>query len=155
MAAGAARVRVTFQVDADGLLAVSAREQSSGAEASVAVKPSYGLQDADIERMLRESFEHAKEDVHARALAEARVEGQRLLEATRSALKVDRALLSLDELKGIEEAMQKLEARLTGSEHRAIKQAAEALGRATDEFAARRMDEGVRRALAGKKIGSL
>jgi molecular chaperone HscA len=155
MAAGAARVRVTFQVDADGLLAVSAREQSSGAEASVAVKPSYGLEDADIERMLRESFEHAKEDVHARALAEARVEGRRLLEATRSALEADKALLSLDELKGIEEAMQKLEARLTGSEHRAIKQAAEALGRATDEFAARRMDEGVRRALAGKKIGSL
>jgi molecular chaperone HscA len=155
MAAGAARVRVTFQVDADGLLAVSAREQSSGAEASVAVKPSYGLQDTDIERMLRESFEHAKEDVHARALAEARVEGRRLLEATRSALEADKALLNLDELKGIEEAMQKLEARLTGSEHRAIKQAAEALGRATDEFAARRMDEGVRRALAGKKIGSL
>ena len=155
MAAGAARVRVTFQVDADGLLAVSAREQSSGAEASVAVKPSYGLEDADIERMLRESFEHAKEDVHARALAEARVEGRRLLEATRSALEADKALLNLDELKGIEEAMQRLEARLTGSEHRAIKQAAEALGRATDEFAARRMDEGVRRALAGKKIGSL
>jgi molecular chaperone HscA len=155
MAAGAARVRVTFQVDADGLLAVSAREQSSGAEASVAVKPSYGLEDADIERMLRESFEHAKEDVHARALAEARVEGQRLLEATRSALQADRSLLNSQELEIIEKAMTALEQRLAGSEHRAIKQAAEALGRATDEFAARRMDEGVRRALAGKKIGSL
>jgi molecular chaperone HscA len=155
MPAGAARVRVTFQVDADGLLSVSAREQSSGVEASVAVKPSYGLQDADIERMLRDSFQHAKEDVHARALAEARVEGQRLLEATRAALKADGALLSAEELSPIEEAMRRLERQLAGADHRAIKQAADALGRATDEFAARRMDEGIRRALAGRKIGSL
>jgi molecular chaperone HscA len=155
MPAGAARVRVTFQVDADGLLSVSAREQSSGVEASVAVKPSYGLQDADIERMLRDSFQHAKEDVHARALAEARVEGQRLLEATRAALKADGALLSPEELSPIEEAMRRLEQRLAGADHRSIKQAADALGRATDEFAARRMDEGIRRALAGRKIGSL
>ena len=155
MAAGAARVRVTFQVDADGLLSVSAKEASSGAEASVAVKPSYGLHDADIERMLRDSFQHAREDVHARALAEARVDGQRLLEATRSALHADKALLSAQELADIEQAMQGLQARLGGTEHRAIKQAAEALGRATDEFAARRMDQSIRRALAGKRIGSL
>ncbi len=155
MAAGAARVRVTFQVDADGLLSVAAREATSGAEASVTVKPSYGLQDADIERMLRDSFEHAREDVHARALAEARVEGQRLLQATRSALHSDQVLLSAEELRDIESAMAALEARLAGSEHRAIKQAAEALNRATDAFAARRMDENIRRALAGKKIGSL
>jgi molecular chaperone HscA len=155
MPAGAARVRVTFQVDADGLLSVSAREQSSGVEASVAVKPSYGLQDADIERMLRDSFQHAKEDVHARALAEARVEGQRLLEATRAALKADGALLSPEELSPIEVAMRRLEQQLAGADHRAVKQAADALGRATDEFAARRMDEGIRRALAGRKIGSL
>jgi molecular chaperone HscA len=155
MAAGAARVRVTFQVDADGLLSVSAREASSGVEASVTVKPSYGLQDADIERMLRDSFEHAKEDVHARALAEARVEGQRLLQATRSALEADQKLLSSEEIKAIEQAMQELDRRVAGTDHRAIKQATEVLSRATDEFAARRMDEGIRRALAGKKIGSL
>jgi len=155
MAAGAARVRVTFQVDADGLLSVSAREASSGVEASVTVKPSYGLQDADIERMLRDSFEHAKEDVHARALAEARVDGQRLLQATRSAIEADRKLLSSEEIQAIEQAMQELDRRVAGTDHRAIKQATEVLGRATDEFAARRMDEGIRRALAGKKIGSL
>jgi molecular chaperone HscA len=154
MAAGAARVRVTFQVDADGLLSVNAREASTGAEASIAVKPSYGLADADIERMLRDSFEHAKEDVHARALAEYRVGGQRLLEATRSALAADRALLNSQEVELIEKAMGALEKLLPGADHRAIKQATEALSRATDEFAARRMDEGIRRALAGRKIGS-
>ncbi|HEX2197409.1 MAG TPA: Fe-S protein assembly chaperone HscA [Burkholderiales bacterium] len=155
MAAGAARIRVTFQVDADGLLSVSSKETTSGVEASVTVKPSYGLQDADIERMLRDSFEHAREDVHARALAEARVDGERLLQATRSALDADRALLSAQEAEAIEKAMAQLAHRLAGADHRAIKQATEALGRATDEFAARRMDEGIRRALSGKKIGSL
>jgi molecular chaperone HscA len=155
MAAGAARVRVTFQVDADGLLSVSAQEKSTGAEASITVKPSYGLQDADIERMLRDSFEHAKEDVHARALAEYRVEGRRLLEATRSALQADRALLSREEVQVIERAMVELEQVLPGTDHRAVKQAADALNRATDEFAGRRMDAGIRRALAGRQIGSL
>ncbi|HKQ28156.1 MAG TPA: Fe-S protein assembly chaperone HscA, partial [Burkholderiales bacterium] len=155
MAAGAARVRVTFQVDADGLLSVSAQEKSTGAEASITVKPSYGLQDADIERMLRDSFEHAKEDVHARALAEYRVEGRRLLEATRSALQADRGLLSAQEIEAIEHAMSQLEAVLPGTDHRAVKQAADALNRATDEFAGRRMDAGIKRALAGRKIGSL
>ena len=155
MAAGAARVRVTFQVDADGLLSVSAQEKSTGAEASITVKPSYGLQDADIERMLRDSFEHAKEDVHARALAEYRVEGRRLLEATRSALQADRNLLSREEVQVIERAMVELEQVLPGTDHRAVKQAADALNRATDEFAGRRMDAGIRRALAGRQIGSL
>jgi molecular chaperone HscA len=155
MAAGAARVRVTFQVDADGLLSATAQEKSTGVEASITVKPSYGLADSDIERMLRDSFEHAREDVRARALAEYRVEGQRLLEATRSALDVDRGLLSPDELKIIEDAVARLEEPLRGADHRAIKQATDALNRATDEFAARRMDQGIRRALAGKKIGSL
>ncbi|HEX7055153.1 MAG TPA: Fe-S protein assembly chaperone HscA [Burkholderiales bacterium] len=155
MAAGAARVRVTFQVDADGLLSVSAREKTTGAEASVAVKPSYGLADADIERMLRDSFSHAREDVHARALAEARVDAQRLLEATRSALQADAHLLSADERRKIDEAVSALERSLPGAEHRAIKQAIDALNRATEEFAARRMDEGIRRALAGRKIGNL
>jgi molecular chaperone HscA len=155
MAAGAARVRVTFQVDADGLLSVKAQEKSTGVEASITVKPSYGLADSDIERMLRDSFEHARGDVHARALAEYRVDGQRLVEATRSALSADRGLLSPEELKAIEEASARLEAVLQGADHRAIKQASDALNRATDEFAARRMDQGIRRALAGKQIGSL
>jgi molecular chaperone HscA len=155
MAAGAARVRVTFQVDADGLLSVKAQEKSTGVEASIVVKPSYGLADADIERMLRDSFTHAREDVHARALAEHRVDGQRLLEATRSALQADQALLNGEELKLIEEAVAELERRLAGADHRAIKQAVDALNRATDEFAARRMDEGIRRALSGRQIGSL
>jgi molecular chaperone HscA len=155
MVAGAGRVRVTFQVDADGLLSVSAQEKTTGAEASITVKPSYGLADADIERMLRDSFEHAREDVHARALAEYRVEGQRLTEATRSALSQDGRLLTEEERRPIEAAMHKLEKLLGGTDHRAIKQASEALNRATEEFAARRMDAGIKRALAGKKIGSL
>ncbi|TAK81479.1 MAG: Fe-S protein assembly chaperone HscA [Betaproteobacteria bacterium] len=155
MAAGAARVRVTFQVDADGLLSVTAREASTGIEASITVKPSYGLSDAEIERMLRESFEHAKEDVHARALAEHRVDAQRLLDATRSALAVDRALLAPRELEAVENAVRALEQVLTANDARAIKQATDALNRATEEFAERRMDEGIKRALAGKKIGSL
>jgi molecular chaperone HscA len=155
MAAGAARVRVTFQVDADGLLSVNAQEKSTGAEASISVKPSYGLADTDIERMLRDSFEHARQDVHARALAEYRVEGQRLIEATRSALLMDAALLSSEERKPIEAGMSELERLLSGTDHRAIKQATDALNRATDEFAGRRMDAGIKRALAGKNIGAL
>ena len=155
MAAGAARVRVTLQVDADGLLSVSARETTSGTEASIVVKPSYGLADADIERMLRDSFQHAKEDVQARALAEQRVEAQRLLEATRSALQADKSLLNAAEVEKIEAAVADLESVLGGKDHRAIKRAADALNRATEDFAARRMDEGIRRALAGRKIGSL
>jgi len=155
MAAGAARVRVTYQVDADGLLSVTARENTTGAEASVAVKPSYGLADTDIERMLRDSFSHAKEDVHARALTEARVDGQRLLEATRSALAADSALLAADEKAAIAARIAELEKVLSGADHRAIKQALDALNHATEDFAARRMDQGIRRALAGKQIGAL
>jgi molecular chaperone HscA len=154
MAAGAARVRVSFQVDADGLLSVSARENTRGVEASVVVKPSYGLADADIERMLRDSFAHAREDVHSRALNEQRVEGRRLVEATRSALSADAQLLSEQERKAIEEKLLAAENLLGGSDHRAIKKAADALNKATEEFAARRMDAGIRRALAGRKIGS-
>ena len=142
-------------MDADGLLSVSARENTTGAEASITVKPSYGLDDADIERMLRDSFEHAKDDVHARALAEYRVEGRRLIEATRSALAQDAELLGPAERDAIESAIEALGRCLAGTDHRAIKQASDALNRATAEFAARRMDEGVRRALAGRRIGSL
>jgi molecular chaperone HscA len=155
MVAGAARIKVSFQVDADGLLSVNARENTSGAEASVSVKPSYGLGDSDIERMLRDSFEHAKDDMHMRALAEQRVEAQRLIEATRSALAADSALLSAEEVKRIEDRIAALGKLVGGSDHRAIKQAADDLNRATEGFAGRRMDAGVKRALAGRKISSL
>ena len=105
--------------------------------------------------MLRDSFTHAREDVHARALAENRVDGQRLIEATRSALQADSALLLPEEIGKIQAAIVALVGRLQGADHRAIKQASDALNRATEEFAARRMDAGIKRALAGKKIGSL
>jgi molecular chaperone HscA len=155
MVAGAGRVRVTFQVDADGLLSVSAQEKATGAEASITVKPSYGLADADIERMLRDSYEHAKEDMHARALNEHRVDAQRLIDATRGGLEADGSLLNADEIKSIEDGIKFLEAKLATADPRAIKLASDALNRATEEFAARRMNAGVRRALAGKSIASL
>jgi molecular chaperone HscA len=155
MVAGAARIRVTFQVDADGLLSVAAKEATSGVEASVVVKPSYGLADADVERMLRDSVEHAKDDMHARALNEARVEAGRLLEAVRGALAADGALLSAEERAAIERQVAALAGVAAGSDHRAIRQGSEALNRATEEFAGRRMDAGVKRALAGKRIASL
>jgi molecular chaperone HscA len=155
MAAGAARVRVTFQVDADGLLSVSARETGTGVEASVAVKPSYGLADADVERMLRDSVAHARDDMHARALNEARVDAARLIEAVRGALAADGELLSAEERAAIERQVAALAVAAQGSEHRAIRQATDAVNRATEEFAARRMDAGVKRALAGRKIASL
>ena len=155
MAAGAARIRVTFQVDADGLLSVAAQEKTTGVEAAVVVKPSYGLGDADIERMLRDSVDHAKDDMHARALHEARVDAQRLLEAVRAALAADAALLSATEREAVDREVAALAAVAAANDHRAIKQASEALNRATEEFAGRRMDAGVRRALAGKRIASL
>ena len=155
LAAGAARIRVTFQVDADGLLSVAAKENTTGIEAAVVVKPSYGLADADIERMLRDSYEHAKDDMHARALHEARVDAQRLLEAVRAALAADAALLSAAEREAIDRQVAALAAVAATHDHRAIKQASEALNRATEEFAGRRMDASVRRALAGKRIASL
>jgi molecular chaperone HscA len=148
-------VKVTFQVDADGLLSVSAQEKTTGAEASVTVKPSYGLADADIERMLRDSYEHARDDMHARALNEHRVDAQRLLDATRSGLAEDGSLLTSGEIKIIEENMETLEKSLATSDPRAIKVASDALNKATEEFAARRMNAGVRRALAGKNVANL
>jgi len=120
----------------------------------VTVKPSYGLADADIERMLRDSVEHAKEDVQARSLAEQRIDGQRLLEATRAAMGADETLLTQEERVEIENAVAALEKLLPGSDHRKIKQAIEALNHATEDFAARRMDAGIKRALAGRTIGS-
>ena len=157
MVAGAARIRVTFQVDADGLLSVSAREQSSGVEASVQVKPSYGLGDEDITRMLKDAFTHAKDDMYARALNEQIVDAQGLIAATRAALAEDPALLDEAETAAIEAGIAALEKLLAGTDaepnhHLAIKRGIEALNAATTEFAQRRMDQNVRRAMAGQKL---
>ena len=155
MAAGAARIRVSFQVDADGLLSVSAKEATTGVEASVVVKPSYGLADEDISRMLRDSFEHARDDMHARALQEARVDAERLLEAVRAALAVDAELLGADERTDIDCRVDALAKSIAGTDHRSIKSSSEALNRVTEEFAARRMDRSVRTALTGQKIANI
>ena len=155
MAAGAARIRVTFQVDADGLLSVSAREQTSGVEAAITVKPSYGLTEADIARMLKDSFAHASDDMAARALAEAQVEADRVASATRAALAADGDLLDASEREPIDMALATLAERRAGTDHRALAAATEALNRATAVFAARRMDRGVARALAGKRVDAL
>ncbi|NUU00917.1 Fe-S protein assembly chaperone HscA [Herbaspirillum robiniae] len=152
MAAGAARIRVTYQVDADGLLAVSAREMTSGVEASISVKPSYGLGDDEIARMLQESFSSADEDMQRRALREEQVEAERIVLATRSALQADAALLSADERAAIEQQLAAVEAAAKGDDHLVIKAAVDALAHGTEEFAARRMDRSVHAALAGKKL---
>ncbi len=155
MVAGAARIRVTFQVDADGLLSVTAREQNSGREARIEVKPSYGLSDDEIAGMLKDSFSHAGDDAFRRALREAQVEAQRLIEATQSALENDAVLLSTLERAHIDEAMTKLQTMMIGDDRRAIDQAMQTLSAATNEFAARRMNQSVKRALAGRKIDQL
>ena len=152
MVAGAARIRVDFQVDADGLLSVSAREQSSGVEASISVKPSYGLADDEIARMLSESFAHAEGDMVERSLRESRVEAERMLLATRSALAADADLLDGGERVAIDERLAELEAVRAGADHPAIDAAVEALADATEAFAAARMNRGIRRALAGKRV---
>ena len=155
MAAGAARIRVSFQVDADGLLSVTAREQTTGREARIEVKPSYGLGDDEIAGMLRESFSHASDDAFRRALREAQVEAQRLVEATQSALQDDADLLSIAERAQIDAALTRLRAMMIGDDRRAMDDAMQALSTATNEFAARRMNQSVRRALAGRKVDQL
>ncbi|THF66077.1 Fe-S protein assembly chaperone HscA [Pseudothauera nasutitermitis] len=155
MAAGAARIRVTFQVDADGLLSVSAREMSSRVEASVLVKPSYGLTDEEIAGMLREGVDRAGDDMLLRALREQQVEADRLLEATAQALAKDGDLLDDAERAAVGQAVESLREARNGTDHRLVKQRIDALARATDEFAARRMDRGVRSALAGHKVDEI
>ena len=155
MVAGAARIRVSFQVDADGLLSVSAREMGTGIEARIEVKPSYGLGDDEVTRMLREGFEHAQEDMSARALAEQRVEAQRLGEATHAALAADGDLLDPAERAAIDAVLVDLANAAAGEDTPAIKKAIDALGRSTDEFAARRMNRSIQRALAGRRVESL
>jgi len=155
MPAGAARIRVTFQVDADGLLAVSAREQASGVEAAITVKPSYGLSDGEIARMLQDSFAHAADDMAARALAEAQVEADQVTTATRAALAADGDLLTVDERAAIDAALAEVAHCRAGADHHALVAATHALNRATGDFAARRMDRGVARALTGQRIDAL
>ena len=155
MVAGAARIRVSFDVDADGLLSVSAREQTTGREASIVVKPSYGLTDGEIARMLQDSFAHASDDAQARALAEARVEAERIIVATQSALAADADLLGADERATIDRALDDVRRMRDGDDRAALAKAVAALNNATGEFAARRMNRGVARALTGKRVDAL
>ncbi|MCR5881650.1 Fe-S protein assembly chaperone HscA [Rhizobacter sp. J219] len=152
MVAGAARIRVSFQVDADGLLAVSAREEGSGVQASINVKPSYGLTDDEVARMLTESFTTAESDMKARSLRESRVEAERMLLATASALQADGDLLSAESRAEVDALMQALDHTRQGDDHAAIDTAVEALAKGTEAFAAERMNRGIRQALAGRKV---
>jgi molecular chaperone HscA len=155
MAAGAARIRVTYQVDADGLLSVFAREQGSGVEASVVVKPSYGLADDDIARMLEDSFSTAEVDMRARALREAQVEARRLVEATDAALAADAELLDDSERAELDTLLDALRNVAQSEDVDTIEAATKTLAEGTDEFAARRMNKGIRRALAGRKLDEI
>ena len=155
MAAGAAHIRVTYQVDADGLLSVTAMEKTTGVQSSIQVKPSYGLTDDEIANMLKASMENAKEDIQARLLAEQRVEAERVLESVRSALAQDYDLLDDDELSAVKNAIISLEQLKQQDDSLAIKQGIKALDLATQEFAARRMDKAIRTALAGHSVDDI
>ncbi|MFZ4875302.1 Fe-S protein assembly chaperone HscA [Janthinobacterium sp. Mn2066] len=157
MVAGAARIRVTYQVDADGLLSVSARELRSGVEASISVKPAYGLEDDEIARMLQDSYTSADVDMVARALREEQVEAERILLATQSALDEDGALLDVAERAAVDGLMAQVRQAISDSQsgavdHQVLKRVIEALADGTEEFASRRMDRSVRSALTGKSL---
>ncbi|MBT9553065.1 MAG: Fe-S protein assembly chaperone HscA [Hydrogenophaga sp.] len=152
MAAGAARIRVSFTVDADGLLSVSAKEQGSGVETRIDVKPSYGLSDEQIASMLQDSFATAQQDMAARALVEARVDADRMIAATRSALAADGDLLDPAEREAIHVLMNQLAEVATGAEAAVIEAATAALAKGTEAFAAMRMNRGIQHALAGKRL---
>ena len=155
MVAGAARIRVTFTVDADGLLAVNAKEQVSGVEATIDVKPSYGLSDDEIARMLKDSFSTAQQDMQARALAEARVDANRMLLATRTALAHDADLLSPNERAAIDSLMVAVEDAVAHGNAASTEAATKALANGTEAFAAERMNRGIQKALAGKNIETI
>jgi molecular chaperone HscA len=155
MAAGAARIRVTFTVDADGLLTVSAKEQGAGVEAKIDVKPSYGLSDEQIAAMLQDSFSTAQQDMQARAVVEARVDAQRMLDATRSALAADAELLSGEELDRINYLLKQVDAAQTSAVAADIEAAVDALAKGTEAFAALRMNRSIAQALAGKNVENL
>jgi molecular chaperone HscA len=152
LVAGSARIRVSFQVDADGLLSVSAREETSGVEAAISVKPSYGLSDDEVARMLRESFTTAEADMQARSLREARVEAERMLLATRSAMAADADLLTPQERADIDALLVELDAIRESDDHHAITAAVETLAKGTEAFAAQRMNRSIRQALAGRRV---
>ncbi len=155
MVAGAARIRVTFTVDADGLLQVSAREQNSGVEAHIDVKPSYGLSDDQIATMLQDSFSTAQGDMRERALREARLDAQRLVLAIRSAMQADADLLAPAELAAIEAALSVLQASAQGEDPATIEADSKTLAQATEAFAAQRMNRGIAKALSGRNIATL
>jgi len=152
MVAGAARIRITYQVDADGLLSVSAREMLSGVEASIVVKPSYGLSDEEVTRMLLDSTQSADYDMQQRTLREEQVEAERTMLATESALATDSNLLSDAERATVEDLLNKVRQQLQGTDHQVIRAAIEALSQGTEEFAARRMDSSVKSALSGRTL---
>jgi molecular chaperone HscA len=156
MAAGAARIRVTFQVDADGLLSVSAMEQGSGVQASIDIKPSYGLTDAEIARMLQDGFASAKVDLLARSLREEQVNAQRLLDAVQTALDSDRALLTADEQVLVDQEMTSLQIILKEETDSAVlRKAVDHAAKATDDFAQIRMNASIKKALAGKNVAEI
>jgi molecular chaperone HscA len=167
MVAGAARIRVTFQVDADGLLSVTAREQSTGVESSITVKPSYGLSDDEVAKMLSEGMGHADEDMHARSLREQLVDARRLVEAVQAALVADADLLDAGELAAVRAQLSRTEQTITDTEAAYASQpagkdsgaevsaAVDALSHLTEEFAARRMNRSIRAALAGRKLDDI
>ncbi|EST58247.1 Fe-S protein assembly chaperone HscA [Proteus hauseri] len=155
MAAGGAHIRVTFQVDADGLLSVSAMEKSTGVEASVQVKPSYGLSDTEIAKMIQSSMENAQEDLQARRLAEQKVEAARVLESLTAALEEDAHLLNEDEKMAIDKVVDTLIESVEGTDPVAIENAIKLLDKQTQDFAARRMDSSIRQALAGHSVDEI
>ena len=155
MAAGAARIRVTFQVDADGLLSVSAQEQSTGVQAQIEVKPSYGLDDSTITQMLKDSMSNAAEDMAARARAEAVVEAESLTDAVNAALELDRDLLDTEELAQIQQDIADLQGRLKDGKAEDIRAAVAKLSHSTDNFAAKRMNRNIQRALTGQNVDNI
>ncbi|WP_454708740.1 Fe-S protein assembly chaperone HscA [Delftia acidovorans] len=155
MAAGAARIRVTFTVDADGLLSVGAKEQTSGVEAHIHVKPSYGLSDDEVARMLQDGFATAQQDMQARALVEARVDADRMLMATESALQADGDVLAADQRAAIDALIDALRASVGSEDAAVIEAATQALAKGTESFAAERMNRSIQQALAGKSVQSL
>ena len=155
MAAGAARIRVTFQVDADGLLSVSAQEQSTGVQAQIEVKPSYGLDDSTITQMLKDSMSNAAEDMAARARAEAVVEAESLTDAVNAALELDSDLLEAEELQQIQQDIAALQGRLKDGKAEDIRAAVAKLSRSTDNFAAKRMNRNIQRALTGQSVDNI
>lgn len=155
MAAGAARIRVTFQVDADGLLSVSAQEQSTGVQAQIEVKPSYGLDDSTITQMLKDSMSNAAEDMAARARAEAVVEAESLTDAVNAALELDSDLLEAEELQQIQQDIADLQGCLKDGKAEDIRAAVAKLSRSTDNFAAKRMNRNIQRALTGQSVDNI